>query len=1503
MAVITLKKPLDFETRPSYILSIKAKDSSTVHPLTAFATVAINVIDIQDQPPVFINAPYSATIPENSPEGTSVMTIIAIDGDTGNPRPIALSLVNELFGHFKLQPIGNPEDGKAILLTTNIQLDREKKAILQNGGVYTFSVKATEFINNEIPADSTISQITIVLTDVDDHIPVFNEPNFEISIPENLEQDTPLPGLSIFVIDEDLGSNSRYELSLRNVKNSEGVFDVFPTQGEGKTPIVVKIMDSSKLDYDVADKDLTVLIFDLIASVNGTDLGSTRITVRLQDSNDNSPIFSQQSYHLNVEENSKIGLSIAEISATDNDSGNYSKLIYKIKGFGSDYFYTNKNLGGVFVGQNLDYEKQNSYSLTLVAVDGGGRETNANLYINVLDVNDNAPMFESLEYTRTIREDATEFEPQFFVRATDADGPTQGDGKVTYKIESENSISGHVFSIDENSGEIKIREPVSSMDTERGQYELMISATDYSKKSLKNDTRVLIRVGLSGNQRPIFKGHFSSVTTSAIPGPPNYRVTIPENAVAGYNVTTVMASDPDGSDSLLRYRIIGAGDNFDIDDVSGLVTVSTYARLDRDSNPDSYSIIVNAVDAGFPIAETATATINIKIQDVNDKPPKFNQPSYTAYVSERTEIGAEVIRVSAKDTDVDSKIKYTIIDPIKAASKAGVQITTVTSFDFKSVFKIDSESGKISVNNTLDHNSAAVIILTVEARDLNAHYFKEKQFATTEVTLYIQSFKDTNPVFKHKDWVSTNPYIQVNVKEELPIDKPIFTLIAEDPITHQKISSFELVNPDSYNLVSLNDRTGEVILKKRLDYENLNTTFIVFAVKAITSDGLRETVTNINMTVENVNDNDPIFDKKSYHGAVLESMKYPEMIVTVHATDNDIIKNDLDRKYGFNQISYSLAGQNNAQFTINNETGEIRIAPNQTLDREKYPIVRLIVIAEDSPGKPSESRKSSADVIIEILDINDNPPIFPSKSYSAVIPENAPTDTFVAVLNATDPDDGPGGEVRYDFLNEGEANGFLKINHISGEIRSKIPLTGKGRSDPYEIMIRAQDNGGQVPKQRSLYSDVTLSLYIGDVSSNDGIPFFIAPKIGQTANISENATLGSPVFQVIASDPDNPTIPSGQLKYKIQDDIEDAQTFRIDKMSGLITTVKSLDRETKSSYNIILEVSDHGEPPQAATIVLKINVMDVDDHKPRFDRLVESGPYELVVLEEQAPGIIVGNISAIDEDIGENGAIDYMFIDGNEEEIFKVIRTDTNGAVITTAKKLDREKADSYFLTIKCFKYSTKHNQVDRKAYNIYDLSELRILIKVADIDDHLPEFENKNQTVGIRQNTAVDVHVLTVKAFDEDPDAGIIRYSMKNITFIPQYNKKQFTNSKRNYSKIFNLNEETGEIKTSLFLSDFVDGYFEVVIRANNSMSSRRFTDNFIKIYIIRDKSLLKFVFTKSAVDVTNTIDDFSKKIQSELKASDLELQVFDAQILTKSDHSLDFTSTRYYLLILNNL
>lgn len=481
------------------------------------------------------------------------------------------------------------------------------------------------------------------------------------------------------------------------------------------------------------------------------------------------------------------------------------------------------------------------------------------------------------------------------------------------------------------------------------------------------------------------------------------------------------------------------------------------------------------------------------------------QQSYTAYISERTPIDAEVLKTSAVDTDVDAKLVYSITEPINAASKTGIQLTSIASYDYRTAFRIDRSTGTIYVNNTLNHNLAAEMMLTVEVIDENAVYNKAQQFAHAEVTIFVQSFVDTNPIFLNKDWVSSDPIVRATVKEEMPIGSTLFKLHANDPVTEQTIEHFETIQPDAFEYFDIDEQSGAVTLRKRLDYEALNDTDIEFTVKAISDDGLRESVTKVRLTVENVNDNAPEFDQKVYRAVIVENSKYPDKLLTVRANDLDAELTPHDRTIGYSKVIYSLSGSNAVNFIIDNETGIIQVTPDHIVDREKIAELKFTVNAEDAAGKPTETRRSSADVIVTVLDVNDNAPTFSQKSYTAVIPENVEKSAFVVHISATDPDEGAGGEINYDFLNEGDAGGLLRINTKTGEIRTRTALTGKGRSEPYELIIRAQDNnGGRIDeKQKSLFSDVPFILFIGDVSANDGIPFFIAPKLGQIANITE----------------------------------------------------------------------------------------------------------------------------------------------------------------------------------------------------------------------------------------------------------------------------------------------------------------------------------------------------------------------------------------------------------------
>lgn len=1431
---------LDYERRSAYVVTLQAADASE-SPLRAAASVAVAVRDEQDQPPVFLNAPYSATVPENTPTNTSILEIIAKDGDTANPRAVLLTIEGDTEGYFKLVP--EKPLGRGVLVTSDNPIDRESETVLQNGGVYTFFIKATELINNEVPSDYTVTSITIIVTDVDDHAPRFNKDVFDISIPENIENGSPIPGLSIYVEDDDIGQNSKYDLKLRDVLNSRDVFAVTTEHGEGRTPITIKVTDSSRLDYDVDSDEGRLFSLDIVSLLNDVELSAARVNIKLLDVNDNAPVFERATYKFDTLENTTIGSKVGDVAATDKDFGIFGELEYTLTGFGSNLFNTDKQRGGLYVQQELDYEKQKSYSLTLFAKDGGGKSSSTSIFIDVLDVNDNAPIFEATEYTRTIRDGATSFEPQLVLRAIDVDGPTQGNGRIKYSIESDNSINnkGRAFEIDEDTGELSIVDKLDSMDTPRGQYELIIRATDYGIPALHNDTRVYIRVGVPGNQRPTFKGNYhlykhtgnnqtldNTNEYSFDLNPMNYKATIKENAKPGDTVTKVTASDPDGLDALLVYSIVsGSKDNFVIHEKSGLITVSSDANLDRDVSPERYELVVSAVDSGTPLPETATTTVLVLVQDVNDKPPKFNFTESSTYISEKTKVGDVVAKIVAFDTDVSSKLKYSIVKPMRALSKAGVQLQPNSPYDYANLFHIEEDTGEIRVNGTLDYNQASIVILTVKVIDVNAEIDKDKQFATIDHTIYIQPYADKNPQFTNPGWSTSRPLIYHKIKEDQPIGSTVLVLAAEDPVSGHLVSNYKVINSET-ELLQVDPLTGQVVLTKHLDYEELTSPNLTLTVKATSSDGARHSEAKIVIEVININDNPPIFEKEVYRVSVLESVKHPEHIVSVKANDADAVLTEQDKLEGYSDIRYALRGENSELFTINNVTGAIQIGADKHLDRERQSVLRVLVEASDVPRGGALRRTAAALLLIDVLDVDDNAPAFDKSLYTAVVPENVPVGMGVINVTATDPDEGLGGEIRYEFLDEGEAAGLFSIEPRSGWVHTSGALTGRGRTAPYRLLVGATDAGGHA-------ADASLAVYIGDVSANDGVPRFIRPAPGELLTVNENTAPGTVVYEVVATDPDDPTQPSGQLHYYIQQSDDLTPAFTIERRTGVLRTRGALDRERRAEYALVVVAEDAGRPPLRATALLRLAVADLDDHKPHFARNLDDPPVVMLVQEEVPIGTEIGRLRAIDEDIEENAAIDYAIISGNELGAVRAERTTSNEARLVAAARLDREQLDRLLITLKCFKHGTTPTLTD--AYNRLDPSHIQVLIKVEDLDDNIPEFVGGNVTVGVRLNVAPHTAVVTLRAADADPGAAPLRYLLAAASFQSPIQEKSLSN----VSDVFSLDNVTGELKIVQNLIHYADGIFRLRVLACNSDEADRCGQVWVEVTVVRERELLR--------------------------------------------------------------
>jgi len=1491
IGLVVLKKPLNYEERSSYNLVVQAQDSGDDQILSSTANVLIQVEDIQDQDPVFLNAPYSATVPEGSQEGSPIFEILVRDGDTGIPRPIQLTIEGDRLEYFQLIQNQVSSDGvlSVTLATSQNIIDREHPEVLKEGGLYAFLVRAREVIDELGPVygEETTTSVTIVVTDIDDELPVFNRNSFTVPVPEDVGSDTPLPGLTLEVVDKDVSKNAEFSLSLEAVSpNSEGVFYVYPERALGKTPVIIRVKDPERLDYE--NEAARNFQFNVIAeAVNGMQIKS-EITVVVTDSNDNIPEFAEKSYEFNVAEDAEAELPIGKIEAFDPDSGSYGEVLYSIKGFGSEKFHVRPETGDISVAscgsENeiiprgascLDYEDRKSFSLTYTATDGGGQTTTTNLVIRIEDVNDNHPEFGLDEYRRVVREGDSVFEPALFIKATDSDGPLQGGGKVFYTIKSINT-DATVFQIDPMSGEITMTKPVRVEDTENGRYDLVIRATDQGKpEPLHGDVKVFIDVGSIRNQKPKFTQ-------------PRYDIAIRENAEVESDVIRVEADDPDGKNSDLVYSIhSGSKDNFVINPSSGMITVAPDAVLSIEQNGELYQIEVQATDNGEPYQQTSTAQVTITVQDVNNKAPKFLQDSYTEYVLENEEKGHHVLTVTATDPDRNADLEYDIIEPIQARDKSGTKLENIAAYDFKAAFSIDPRNGKISISEKLSYSSAAVIILTLQVRDKNAEENIDDQIDTAEATLYIKSFNADNPVFP-PPWTPSDPTIILNITENIPPGEAFFNLGAKDPISGQQISNYQKLNAESPlgDLIQIS-QYGEVISQQVLDFEQIKT--ISFSVSAIAGEPGQERISEAHLTLQliDVNDNAPVFSQDGYSAQLNESVLPFTEVVTVQATDADT--------GDFGRVSYSLQGEGVNEFMIDETTGVITVKPGSlgrsNLDREWVESYNLRVIARDMPGGGSDQKSSTVIVKVTLLDANDSPPQFSQSRYTAVVPENSPTDTQVAQVSATDPDS-IDNIVEYDFSNPSQINGLYKIDKKQGIISTNGILTGKGRKEPYVISIRALDNG--TPQQ---FMDTELYITVGDVSRNDGVPKFLKPDSGQIAEVPEESSVGTAVFQAEAMDPDDPNTANGKLVYSFPDDGTIVRKlFQIDANSGLITTKVALDREEREEYTLILEARDLGNPVQQTSRLLTVVVKDVDDHPPQFERQRNSVPLMMEVEEEMPINMKIGEVIAIDKDIGRNAIIDYAIIYGNDDGVFGISRDDQNRGIITLDKRLDREMMGLHTLTIKCFEPTDRVHKTSKKPYDRLKLDEVQVKVHVLDKDDNNPTFVERNMTRGVRVNAAIYTEIGKVFAEDADAEADVIKYHLENVTF-----HRPKTGMRRELGESgFLVDESTGVIQTNQSYGKYADGFFDVVVKASNSPDPTKTDFAFLKIFVLQDTDLMKFVFDKNPVNVAKEMKEFKKDIEGAF-AQPLTLNVYDNEFYSKVDGSLDFGRTSSCFQVLN--
>ncbi|XP_061755838.1 protocadherin beta-15-like [Nerophis ophidion] len=547
--------------------------------------------------------------------------------------------------------------------------------------------------------------------------------------------------------------------------------------------------------------------------------------------------------------------------------------------------------------------------------------------------------------------------------------------------------------------------------------------------------------------------------------------------------------------------------------------------------------------------------LSLQVQDVNDNAPIFPNDVVRLEISESAVKGAKYRLNAANDADIGTNLVQRYILQQNANFVFRIQATNS-----------GNEYGELILDKELDREEQQELKLLLTAVDGGS----PPRSGTVVIHIIVLDANDNAPVFTQAVYTSS-------VKEDAALKTPVITVSASDAdegvngeITYQ----FSKMSDKSRTMFSLNDKTGEIFVIGKIDYEE-GSTHGVF-VEAKDGYGL-STVTKVVIDIIDVNDNAPVINLKSLSNPVPENVSPGTEVGIINVQDRDSENNG--------QVRCSL--QQNIPFKlVPSIKNYYSLVTTGQLDRELVSDYNITISATDEGSPPLSSSKS---LHLSVADINDNPPVFEEQSYSAYVSENNKAGSTLCSVSARDPDWRQNGTVIYSLL-AAEVNGAPVSSYVS--VNGDTGVIHAVRSFDYEhlrsfkVHVMARDNGSP-----PLSSNVSVSVFISDVNDNSPQILYPSPEGNSfmTELVPKAAHGGSVVSKVIAVDAD-----SGQnawLSYHIVKST-DPGLFTIGLHSGEIRTQRDISESDSMKQNLIVAVKDNGQPPLSATCSMYLLISD-----------------------------------------------------------------------------------------------------------------------------------------------------------------------------------------------------------------------------------------------------------------------------------------------------------------------
>ncbi|XP_076595477.1 protocadherin beta-16-like [Chaetodon auriga] len=551
--------------------------------------------------------------------------------------------------------------------------------------------------------------------------------------------------------------------------------------------------------------------------------------------------------------------------------------------------------------------------------------------------------------------------------------------------------------------------------------------------------------------------------------------------------------------------------------------------------------------------------------------------------------------------------------------------------------------------------------------------------------------------------------------------------IAQDlglDVKRLKSGKARIYTEDNAEYVELNKDRGVLVVKERIDREALcgQTTPCALHLQITLEDPIE--FFTVTIEINDVNDNAPSFKKDEMKFRISESAVIGAKFVLERAMDLDVGVNGLQ--------SYSLKPTDNFHLKLQNQqdgSKKVEMVLQKHLDREAQEHLSLTLTAVDG-GDPQLS--GTMRVEISVLDANDNAPVFTQEVYRVTIPETAPKGTILSTVSAVDADQGSNGKVSYSITNTlDDVPLVFQIDEENGVVALSGNLDYE-KAQHYEIHVQASDDGGLTDSCKIIV-DVT--------DTNDNHPTINI--MSKTNSVSENSRAGTVVTIFNVQDPDSGE--NGKVKCNIEEHLPFLMKTTSKKFFSLITD-SELDRERAFEYNITVTCSDEGVPSLSSSVTLTLQISDVNDNAPVFER----SSYEAYIVENNTPGLSIFTVKATDADWNQNARVSYILEDSsvNGVPVSSYVSVSADSGVIHAVRSFDYEQ-------IKDFHFRVKAQDGGSPPLS----SNVSVKIMIQDQNDNPPQVLYPVQTGGSLVAEMVprsaDVGYLVTKVVAVDVDSG----------------------------------------------------------------------------------------------------------------------------------------------------